>query len=236
MAVFPPFCFKFETRDFMNEQTIIIRLGLALLLSGLIGMERENKNRPAGFRTHILVCMGSALTMMIPYFIASSTGNTTFDPTRLGAQVISGIGFLGAGTIIREGATVKGLTTAASLWAVACVGLAVGTGFYSGAIIATVMIYLALMLLGRFGRLVGTSHHLLLEVSIDNTPGKVGEIGMMLGKYHVNIRNIEFMRSEEDEEDEAHIKFTLHLPHGLKQEELIESIASIDGVKSLETF
>ena len=127
---------------------VVVRLILACFLGGLIGYERESTNRPAGFRTHILVCVGAALIMIAAENISQKyAGVTNIDPTRLGAQVISGIGFLGAGTIIREGVNVRGLTTAASLWTVSCVGIAAGAGFYSGAVIATAIIYITLMLL-----------------------------------------------------------------------------------------
>lgn len=108
---------------------LFARILVAAVLGGLVGLEREHIVRPAGLRTHILVCVGSALVMAVSAAIAAS-GNTSVDVTRIGAQVVSGIGFLGAGTIIKEGATVKGLTTAASLWAISCVGIAVGAGFY----------------------------------------------------------------------------------------------------------
>lgn len=126
-----------------------VKLGLAALLSGVIGYEREHSHRPAGFRTHILVAVGSALVMLTSVYI-SERYNTGEDITRMSAQVISGIGFLGAGTILREGFSVKGLTTAASLWAVSCIGIAVGSGFISGALVATVVIYLTLNSLKRF--------------------------------------------------------------------------------------
>jgi len=114
----------------------VIKMVLTVFFSGLIGYEREHSHRPAGFRTHILVAVGSTLVMMTSGYVFSEyEGLTSFDPTRLGAQVISGIGFLGAGTILREGFSVKGLTTAASLWAVSCIGLAVGAGYYLGAFI-----------------------------------------------------------------------------------------------------
>ena len=105
------------------------RVLFAALLGGLVGLEREHIARPAGLRTHMLVCVGSALVMVVSEAIVAG-GNTTVDVTRIGAQVVSGIGFLGAGTIIKEGATVKGLTTAASLWAISCVGIAIGAGYY----------------------------------------------------------------------------------------------------------
>ena len=119
----------------------VIKMVLTVLLSGIIGFEREHSHRPAGFRTHILVAVGSTLVMMTSKFVfLEYQGIVTVDPTRLGAQVISGIGFLGAGTILREGFSVKGLTTAASLWAVSCIGLAVGAGYYIGAFVTTLVI------------------------------------------------------------------------------------------------
>ena len=128
----------------------ILRLGVATLLGSFIGNEREHINRPAGIRTHVLVCIGAALmTITSEYVCRKYMGVMNVDPTRLGAQVVSGIGFLGAGTIIKEGFSVKGLTTAASLWAVSCVGLTCGTGFYGAAVIATLLIYFALQFIKR---------------------------------------------------------------------------------------
>ena len=105
------------------------RILFAAVLGGVVGLEREHIARPAGLRTHMLVCVGSALVMVVSAAPAAR-GDANVDVTRIGAQVVSGIGFLGAGTIIKEGATVKGLTTAASLWAISCVGIAVGAGYY----------------------------------------------------------------------------------------------------------
>ncbi len=121
------------------------KLGLAVLLSGIIGFEREHSHRPAGFRTHILVAVGSALIMLTSVYIAEKyKGQMNVDITRMSGQVVSGIGFLGAGTILREGFSVKGLTTAASLWAVSCIGIAIGAGFVAGAMVATLVIYITL--------------------------------------------------------------------------------------------
>ena len=121
------------------------KLGLAVLLSGIIGFEREHSHRPAGFRTHILVAVGSALIMLTSVYIAEKyKGQMNVDITRMSGQVVSGIGFLGAGTILREGFSVKGLTTAASLWAVSCIGIAIGAGFVAGAVVATLVIYITL--------------------------------------------------------------------------------------------
>jgi len=123
----------------LTLQAIVFRLTLALICGGALGLERTSKRRAAGFRTHILVCIGSALVMMCGQFIFENIGGA--DPSRLGAQVISGIGFLGAGTILVTGAhQIKGLTTAAALWASACMGIAIGIGFYVGAILTAVFV------------------------------------------------------------------------------------------------
>lgn len=220
----------------MSITTILIRLVLAVLLSGLIGMEREFKSRPAGFRTHILVCVGAALVMLTSeYTFEIYKGVANMDPTRLGAQVISGIGFLGAGTIIRQGASIKGLTTAASLWAMACVGLAVGAGFYAGAIIGSLIIYLTLIFLSKLGKVLESkSSHLTICVEIDNTPGKIGEIGLLLGKHGANIRDIEFLNKEDMEDDDVTLKFVLKVPHSLIHEKLIKEVEELEGVRSVE--
>ena len=130
----------------MTNYQIFIRLILATALGGMIGFEREARRRAAGFRTHVLVCLGSTLIMMTSMYICQIyMGMVNADPGRIAAQVITGIGFLGAGTIIRSGATVKGLTTAASLWAVAGIGLAVGCGFYFAAVFTTALVFITLV-------------------------------------------------------------------------------------------
>ena len=124
------------------ELVSILKIFIAVLVGGLIGLERESSKRPAGLRTHILVCVASTMVMDINLMIAQQY--ITADPMRLGAQVISGMGFLGAGTIIKEGPTVKGLTTAAGLWAVACLGLVIGAGYYLMALFAALVMLMTL--------------------------------------------------------------------------------------------
>lgn len=131
----------------------LLRLALAGLLGGIIGFERQHSHRPAGMRTHVLVTVGSALVMCMAEYVKLQFYSGVENPpdiTRMGAQVISGIGFLGAGTILREGFSVKGLTTAASLWAVACIGLAAGIGFWPGALLGTVVIFVTLNSMKKF--------------------------------------------------------------------------------------
>jgi putative Mg2+ transporter-C (MgtC) family protein len=131
-----------------SDTQIFTRLALSVILSSLVGLERELHRRTAGLRTHILVSMGSCLIMLTSlYVFAIYKDQVPLDPTRIAAGVITGIGFLGAGAIMRERAGVKGLTTAASLWVVAAVGLAVGCGFYSAAIFSTLLTLVVLMVL-----------------------------------------------------------------------------------------
>lgn len=207
----------------------IFRLVLACILGGVIGYEREKTNRPAGFRTHILVCVGSALIMCTSeYMFSIYAGKTNLDPTRLGAQVISGIGFLGAGTIIREGYNVRGLTTAASLWAVSCVGLAVGGGFYTGAIAAAALIYITLILLKRFeDHLARKNRYREIIVRSSNLPGQIGIISNIFFKYGIKISNIEFMSDEDS--SIAQLKFTVRLPANITGN-YIDEIRIVKGV------
>lgn len=139
----------------MNGFHTVIRLLIAAFLSGIIGFEREAHARPAGLRTHVLVCVGSTLIMLTSLYIFEAyVGRVPLDPTRIAANVVVGIGFLGAGTIIRSGASVVGLTTAASIWAVAGIGLAVGCGYYAGAFAATFIILLTLLFLRKIENFV----------------------------------------------------------------------------------
>lgn len=132
------------------ELDSIVKILLAVLVGGIVGLEREFVKRPAGFRTHILVCVASALIMDMNIMLIVGYANA--DPARLGAQVISGMGFLGAGTIIKEGNSVKGLTTAAGLWSVACLGLVIGAGYYLIAFFAVAIIWITLKVFGYLER------------------------------------------------------------------------------------
>ncbi len=134
----------------LSDWTILMRLVIAAILSGIIGFEREFHGRAAGFRTHILLCIGSTLIMLTSMHIFDLySSRVSVDPARIAAGVITGIGFLGAGTIIRYGEEVRGLTTAASLWVVAGIGLAVGCGFYTAALSTTAIVLLVLLILRR---------------------------------------------------------------------------------------
>ena len=167
----------------LDWEELLLRLALAAALGALIGLERELREREAGLRTHLLVSLGSALfTVVSAYgfheFLASGEAVVRADPTRIAAQIVTGIGFLGAGAIIRQGLSVRGLTTAATLWVVAAVGMAAGAGYYSAAVISTVLVLLALyplrigayMLVQRFRTEDG---RLLVELPAGQAPGNV---------------------------------------------------------------
>ncbi|MBE5873564.1 MAG: MgtC/SapB family protein [Lachnospiraceae bacterium] len=150
-----------------NTISIIVRIFLAMLLGGCIGIEREKSKRPAGFRTHILVCVGSCMTALIGLFVWHEMGNMS-DPLRISAQVISGIGFLGVGTIlVKEHDHITGLTTAAGLWTTASIGIACGFGFYMGALIGTLVVSITSAILFKFekrGRKKNRRINLYLEM------------------------------------------------------------------------
>ena len=168
-----------------------LRILAALFMGGVLGLERGMKNRPAGLRTYMLVCVGSCLIMMTNQFIFQATG--TGDPTRMSAQVVSGIGFLGAGTIIvTKHNQIKGLTTAAGLWACAGVGLALGIGFYEGAVTASVGIYVILTILQRWERRMHRKSRVLeIYVELLNLV-PLSEFTQALRSFNLNIESLEF--------------------------------------------
>jgi len=213
--------------------TLLARLALACVLGGIIGYEREQTHRPAGFRTHILVCVGAALAMITSeYIFGRYSGKANIDPARLGAQVISGIGFLGAGTIIREGFNVKGLTTAASLWAVACVGIAAGIGFYEGAVAATVLIFLTLIVLKKMEvRFARKNKYKTLYIQSCNTSGQLGAISDILERNNVIIRNIEFTNHEEDRN--MVIKLIIKAKDRTEKNNSIKELQCLEGIQKV---
>jgi putative Mg2+ transporter-C (MgtC) family protein len=141
----------FEGADQLSRILLpfMVRCGVAALCGAMIGLEREFKNKPAGFRTNILICVGSSIYMCVGLLIVNA-GGAEGDPARIAAQVVTGIGFLGAGSIIQSGGRVTGLTTAATIWVVASIGLIAGAGFPVVAIVAAVMVVLTLLVLGWF--------------------------------------------------------------------------------------
>lgn len=211
----------------------VVRLSVAAFLGGVVGLERQQRHKSAGLRTHILVSLGSCLIMLISYKLyAGVQGLTNADPARLAAQVVSGIGFLGAGTIMKEGLTIKGLTTAASLWVVAGVGLAVGAGYYVGAVATTVLSVLALTFLPRFERLYGCGpSQVAIAVRSVDKPGQIGRIGSYLGTKNVAICDIKI---DEISKNDIYVSVIVDVTDRRIIPDIVEGLKGIDGVVDVQ--
>ncbi len=209
----------------------LLRLVLALLLSGLIGLERESNRKVAGFRTHILVGVGSALIMLISIYGFAQTPSR--DPFRLAAQVVSGIGFLGAGTILHQGANVHGLTTAASLWVVSAIGLATGAGMYLPAAFASVLAFLTLTYIQRLEKIFLRKLYRYLYITTIDKPGQLGSIGNVLGEFKVNIYNVEVVKLDEEEPERLiTLKMEIDVPKYFNAGEMLRKLANLEGMKT----
>ena len=213
----------------MTEWVVVQRLLFTTLLAGIIGYERERHGRAAGFRTHILVGIGACLVMMTGiYLMESLAGTVAVDPTRMAAQVISGIGFLGAGTIIRFRASVVGLTTAASLWAVAGIGLAVGSGFLWGGTTGAVVVIVILYGFSRIERSIRRGWYRTLVVEAPSGADALTQIRRVLAAYDVEIRDFDI--KEGDRAGLSHVELNLKLLNQEQQEEILSNLLHIQGV------
>lgn len=214
---------------------IIFKLLLSFILGGTVGYEREFKNRPAGLRTHVLVCLGATLVQIISIDYYKLNSIVNYDPMRLGAQVISGIGFLGAGTILKEGVNVKGLTTAASIWAVACIGLAVGSGLYFEGIVTTLFIYFCLRWFkGIEKRIIQGKRYIVFSMILKDEPGVIGEIASILGKKKINITNIELQKIDDYYVDVEISTNLMYMQNAGEIMGLLESVKGIETIKMKE--
>ena len=213
--------------------SVALRMTLAVLCGGVIGIEREYKRRPAGFRTHILICLGAAMTTLTSQYLYLVLGQYT-DMARLGAQVVAGIGFIGAGTIIvTRRQRVKGLTTAAGLWAAAIIGLALGGGFYEGGLFATFLILIAELFFSRVEyRMLQNAPEVNLYVEYGDN--KTMDVLLQEFRDHgLKILNMGIIHSKSNEEHNACAIFTLRLHKGLDVEHLQQEILATAGVVSV---
>ncbi|NTZ16328.1 MgtC/SapB family protein [Paenibacillus sp. JMULE4] len=216
---------------------ITLRLLLALLLGGVIGFEREQNNRAAGLRTHILVCLGSTLIMLLSmYGFAefAKLDNVRLDPARLAAQVISGIGFLGAGTILFTGKSITGLTTAASLWVVAAIGLAVGAGFYYASVLTCALALVSLFLLNLVEqKYFHTKKTLFFKLEATDSPSLLGRVVTMLSKQGNVIQKLSVEEIAMENGNRLQITLMLRLAKNVKVAQTVEELMSLDGVNSV---
>lgn len=229
----------------LNICSVALRLVLAMLLGGMIGLERGRKRRPAGFRTYLLVCMGAALTMLLgQYFstmmytdwaaLRAALGANT-DVSRMGAQVINGIGFLGAGTIIVTGRQeVKGLTTAAGLWASACMGLAVGAGFYECVVLAFILILLSIRVLPYVeSAIVENTRNMIVYVEFESMDN-IGAIISRFKKQDAQILDVEIDRGLDDKKPHPSATFIIRLKRKRVHAELLAAIAELKSIYAIE--
>lgn len=217
-----------DLRD-LNLVSILLRFAMAAVCSGVIGFSRGRKQHAAGLRTHLLVCIGAAAVMLTSQYLA--VYYQTGDPARLGAQVISGIGFLGAGTIIVTGRNqVRGLTTAAGLWASACMGLAIGSGFYEGAVVMCLLLYFVLVGLSRLDDTYiknGSVFPVYIEFE---TQLHFSPILRELRSLHCHVSEIVEMRQEGGSLTCAQLQIIIKKDSGQTKQSVVEFLQEIPGV------
>ncbi len=225
----------------LTYQVITLRIVAAIVIGGVIGYEREKNNRPAGFRTHILVCLGAAIISMMQdglrlNILAFITENPGAEPAlrsdlgRLGAQVISGIGFLGAGSIMRERGTVGGMTTAAGIWATGCIGLAIGWGFYRLTFIATAAVIITLITLKKL-EISWIAKRTIAKVSVEYKEHLSGQSIIKISDYfkEEGIKILEIAKNEQ----ERTALFTIRMKKSLQISEILMTIGSLDEIEKV---
>ncbi|MBO5682853.1 MAG: MgtC/SapB family protein [Clostridia bacterium] len=226
-------CLNFLRGDNLDMLTITVRLVLAVFCGGIIGIERERKRRPAGFRTHILICLGAAITTLTSQYLVLELGLYT-DMARLGAQVIAGIGFIGAGTIIvTKRRQVKGLTTAAGLWVAAIVGLCCGAGFYEAAVYATIIIILAELVFARLEYfIVQNAKTFTLFVEYAESSRLANIMDSIKGD---NVYIIDMEVSKSSSSSNYFVTFSLKMPRKKASHQAVMThVAKIEGVVAVE--
>ena len=222
-----------------NAISVIVRLVIAMLCGGMIGLERASKRRAAGFRTYMVVCLGATLAMLLNQYVDDMLVNVwqisqTTDAARLGAQVINGIGFLGAGTILLTGSQqVKGLTTAAGLWASACMGLAIGAGFFEAALIACVLIVIIITLFERVEALIDRhSRNMNLLVHFDT----LDDVHVVMEKIRSEnnvVYDVEMSKGKEAYGESPSAIFSVKLAKRVSHASVIMTIAELDSVRAI---
>ncbi len=227
----------------LNAVSILVRMAFAMAFGGLIGLEREHKRMPAGFRTYMLVCLGASLAMMLSQYqfrmlhtrwasAALLVGANT-DVARYGAQVINGIGFLAAGTIIvNEKREIKGVTTAAGLWACACMGIAVGSGFYECAVAGLLLIYLSVRLMPRLEELLAVHRK---DISLYMEFFEVSDIGKAVRVMnHMKLELLELEFGPDDSEtDYPNAMVRVNVPSGLDKSEVVMRLSALKFVHAV---
>ena len=222
-------------RDF-NLCTVLIRLALAFLCGGLIGTERELRGRSAGIRTHILVCLGAVMATMTGFF-AFYTFNLSSDPLRVASQVISGIGFLGVGTILVTGNShIRGLTTAAGIWTTAAIGVALGAGFYEGALVCTALAFFAIGFLQRLERVFKERKGVMSVYVEIKDADRLNEVLEQMSAQSMKITNVEVRPAKSGMPNYLGIEAKIVAGCDLNKQQCLHEISKIEGVSfAIET-
>lgn len=224
----------FLSRTDISFPVVIVRLVVSLVLGGIIGMERERHNQPAGFRTHTLICLGATMIMLLSIYVPQHAGPnvTGGDPGRIAAQVVSGIGFLGAGAILRLGVSVKGVTTAASIWVVASLGLVIGAGMYGTAAVSTAFILFILTVLEKIERRVFTERYLRsINLELATTEFHLASIIDLIAGYRIEVQSSDISQSLDD--GTTKLKIVVKIPENLRVQELLHDLREIPEIKKI---
>ncbi len=213
---------------------VLLKLALAVVLGGFVGFEREHHNQPAGLKTHIILCVGATLLTIVSISMSRDLGNERLtDPTRIAAQIVSGIGFLGGGAILRLGATVRGLTTAACIWTVTGVGMAIGAGYYFPAALVVLTMLFTLHFLGRFEN-VFIKKRMFREMTLNarSSPDLLGSVEKVFAANSISIRSIEVEREISDPNVE--VRAIVSAPESVNLNKLSDEIFQIPGTLRFE--
>ena len=218
----------------ISEWVVVFRLVFAAVLSGMIGFEREFHGRAAGFRTHILLCIGSTLVMLTSMHIFDVYyGKVAVDPARIAAGVVTGIGFLGAGTIMHSRSAVRGLTTAASLWVVAALGLAVGSGMYFGAVVTTILTVITLYLFSRVEHvMIRKDWYKTIVIETKDGIDQLKAIREILEEGKVGITDFEVDKARDGASMELKLGLKLYSPR--YSDQILADIGNLDGVRHVK--
>ena len=229
----------------LNIYSMMLRITLAMLVGGLVGFERERKGRAAGFRTYMLVAMGAAMTVILSQYLAlmmdgpwkdiTETVGIKTDISRFAAQVINGVGFLGAGTIIVTGRQeVKGLTTAAGLWASACMGISIGAGFYEGVVVAVFLVVVCMKVLPILeNALLANSRNVSIYVEMD-TFENLANIVNRIKSENITLLDVEIEKDKREHMAEFSVLFILRLPRKMAHAELLALLSTLDGIAAID--
>lgn len=229
----------------MEKYEVVLRLLLAIAIGGGIGYERQSQNRPAGFRTHILVCVGAAVISLMQLQMNQETINMVLsnpelvgavrsDMARMSAQVVSGIGFLGAGTIMHEKGSIKGLTTAATVWVVGCIGLAVGYGYYWLSIVSGICVIMVLVSLKKLeSNILSKGNIVKIDIRYYDRKEVSDFLRTYFNNHNIKVKNIEYALEEEHEDGEHVIKscmYTLLVPKYMRSSDVLYSLLKNESI------